>query len=274
MISQINSSFQDYKSVQFNDELYAHMCVENNEYPLNESKGIPDGLEDDSSYIAKMVHSFAKKNNWNDFEFNVDLSKLNLGNLFDSLHIKVKIISNNIEGGLDTSKLFTKDITINLLISKESSLLNIKTQIAHELIHAYVYVINKTTKSSDVSNYESQEDLIRFIVYALMYYFNDDELNAFIGELQIELKDKSPKNMRDAYRILYDSKIYQLWCDVYRAMNNGDKNLTNPKIKKRFDYIKRRLFRIVPRVIAESLYEGTVDHNPENFLRKLKEFRN
>lgn len=304
-----------YYNIQRDDPMYHHLCIEFDNYMLlNESKGIPDGLRDDSTVIMNIIKDELKTKT-DDFEINIPLSKIKM-NIFDSLKIFVKfddkLYDDNV-GSTNFNINYDNNFVITIFVSKNPDMGKIRVRIGHELLHCYDYIKSGkdhlTNKDHDIKSYflrrlskisynnlfDKSGNFVDRFIKQFLYYTNEDELNAFIGEITLEIEQARPKNQDDSYKILYNNELYNLYmnidsvlkgsffskeekhemCNIYRVLVKSDENYDNKqilrKLNNRIKNIKRKLLRIIPRICYENRDNSVSLISTRSFIKKLNE---
>ena len=302
-----------YYNIQKDDPMYQHLCIEFDNYSLlTESKGVPSGLRDDSTFIVNQIEKQLKTNN-KDFETNIPLSKLKM-NIFDSLKISVvfdDVSYNSHEGFTNFKNDYDANFIITIFINNKPDIGKLRVRIGHELLHCYDYVKSGkdylTTNDHDIKSFFlrrlnkiSYNDLFdksgnfedRFIKQFL-YYTNEDEVNAFIAEITLEIEQNKPKDQDDSYKLLRKNTMYNLYmdmdsilkgsffdkdekhiiCNIYRVLVTPDENYSDKqvwyKLTNRIKRIKKRLINIIPRICYENRNDSITMISTRRFINEF-----
>ena len=230
---------------------------------LYESLGIFNGCKEITEYIFKKL-----KNNLNDTELLIDISKLNCNNkFFKECYLHINYNSKYIEGEAgyissdghedyneiryDSENKIFKFIEIIIYLDKDH-IDNIYSLIMHELIHAYddyihikksgfdysLYNRSKKQNSNIISKHNEDESLIETVCKDILYRLFKDEQTAYIGQLNGELKNKEYKDIKDVIKDLSETNIYWNYKQIYINYHNI---LKSKKYIEQFCNIYRKL---------------------------------
>ena len=276
-------SFDNFILSECNIELWKNTPILMFGNNINESLGIFNGAKDIANYILEKL-----KKDKNIDSLNIvlnDIKNYN-GNQFTDVIIIYpkynKSYKNSEEAGYILSYMTDeknandynvmrwnesdeKFSFIEIIIKCDFEYLNqIYSLLLHELNHAYndyIHIKKSGFESSLIkrdikSNYNiigtknEDDSLVEKVCKDLLYMLNKSEQEAYIAQLNGELKDKY-KNIKDAIKDLTKSNVYQNYktiyinynrifkskkyteefCNVYRKLNNND-NISNDKIIK------------------------------------------
>lgn len=237
-------------------------------FGILESLGIFKGCKEITEYIFNEL----KKHN-GEQELSIDITKINADNKFFNscfLHIKYGDEYEHGEAGYyssdghddynevryDMENEKFKFIEIELKFSKEH-IDNIYSLIMHELVHAYddyinikksrfnasLYKRNKHNKYELIKVKKYDDDNITQVFKDFMYLLDKSEQNAYIGQLNTEIKGKY-NNIKDIINdlkntfiffnyktiklnfnaIIKNKKYLNQFCDVYRQIYDSKKS--------------------------------------------------
>ena len=232
--------------------LIEHLSIDykyNLNYPetlILEKYGIYNGCENLAIYLNKKVKN--KLINSNKEKFTVYKNDLkNFKNVFfDSLTIIIKK-SNEVSGGYVAKSKYDSNITINLNVDTRIKNDNYVDIFIHELIHAYndyLLSINGIQSLFKISNTDFYKYISKHNEYLLkhaLYFLNNYERNAYIGQLKAELiKNKDIiNNPIDALKAIKKSEIYQSYAIIEQIINKFE-NLDNDG-KRKLDEISNKI---------------------------------
>ena len=233
-------------------------------YGILESLGIFRGCKEITEYLFNKL-----KENIGKQELSIDITHLKAENKFFNfcfLHIKYDDKYENGEAGYyssdghddynevryDTINEKFKFIEINLIFSKEH-IDNIYSLIMHELVHAYddyihikksgfgasLYERDKRAKYQLVRVKNKNDDIIIIQVFKdFMYLLNKSEQNAYIGQLNSEVKG-TYKNIKD---IINDLKNTSIFFNYKQIKLNFNAIIKNKKYLNQFCEVYRQTY--------------------------------
>lgn len=232
-------------------------------YGILESLGIFSGCKEITEYLFNKL-----KENIGKQELSIDITHLKAENKFFNscfLHIKYDDKYENGEAGYyssdghddynevryDTINEKFKFIEINLIFSKEH-IDNIYSLIMHELVHAYddyihikksgfatsLYERDKRTKYQLVRVKNENDDIIIQVFKDFMYLLNKSEQNAYIGQLNSEVKG-TYKNIKD---IINDLKNTSIFFNYKQIKLNFNAIIKNKKYLNQFCEVYRQTY--------------------------------
>lgn len=226
--------------------LIEHLSTEykyNLNYPeilILEKYGIYDGCENLATYLNKRVKNKLLNGNIKE-KFTVykkDLKQFK-NIFFDSLTVIIKK-SNEVSGGYVAKSKYDSNITINLNVDTRIKNDNYIDIFIHELIHAYndyllsinevqsLFKISNTDFYKYISKHNDEESDDEYLLKHALYFLNNYERNAYIGQLKAELiKNKDIiNNPIDALKAIKKSEIYQSYAIIEQIINKFE-NLDN-----------------------------------------------
>ena len=232
-------------------------------YGILESLGIFSGCKEITEYLFNKL-----KENIGKQELSIDITHLKAENKFFNfcfLHIKYDDKYENGEAGYyssdghddynevryDTINEKFKFIEINLIFSKEH-IDNIYSLIMHELVHAYddyihikksgfvasLYERDKRVKYQLVRVKNKNDDIIIQVFKDFMYLLNKSEQNAYIGQLNSEVKG-TYKNIKD---IINDLKNTSIFFNYKQIKLNFNAIIKNKKYLNQFCEVYRQTY--------------------------------
>ena len=232
-------------------------------YGILESLGIFSGCKEITEYLFNKL-----KENIGKQELSIDITHLKAENKFFNfcfLHIKYDDKYENGEAGYyssdghddynevryDTINEKFKFIEINLIFSKEH-IDNIYSLIMHELVHAYddyihikksgfgasLYERDKRAKYQLVRVKNKNDDIIIQVFKDFMYLLNKSEQNAYIGQLNSEVKG-TYKNIKD---IINDLKNTSIFFNYKQIKLNFNAIIKNKKYLNQFCEVYRQTY--------------------------------
>ena len=232
-------------------------------YGILESLGIFRGCKEITEYLFNKL-----KENIGKQELSIDITHLKAENKFFNfcfLHIKYDDKYENGEAGYyssdghddynevryDTINEKFKFIEINLIFSKEH-IDNIYSLIMHELVHAYddyihikksgfgasLYERDKRAKYQLVRVKNKNDDIIIQVFKDFMYLLNKSEQNAYIGQLNSEVKG-TYKNIKD---IINDLKNTSIFFNYKQIKLNFNAIIKNKKYLNQFCEVYRQTY--------------------------------
>lgn len=232
-------------------------------YGILESLGIFSGCKEITEYLFNKL-----KENIGKQELSIDITHLKAENKFFNscfLHIKYDDKYENGEAGYyssdghddynevryDTINEKFKFIEINLIFSKEH-IENIYSLIMHELVHAYDDYIHIKKSGFGTSLYErdkrakyqlarvknENDDIIIQVFKDFMYLLNKSEQNAYIGQLNSEVK-VTYKNIKD---IINDLKNTSIFFNYKQIKLNFNAIIKNKKYLNQFCEVYRQTY--------------------------------
>lgn len=232
-------------------------------YGILESLGIFSGCKEITEYLFNKL-----KENIGKQELSIDITNLKAENKFFNacfLHIKYEYKYENGEAGYyssdghddynevryDTINEKFKFIEINLIFSKEH-IDNIYSLIMHELVHAYddyihikksgfgasLYERDKRAKYQLVRVKNENDDIIIQVFKDFMYLLNKSEQNAYIGQLNSEVKG-TYKNIKD---IINDLKNTSIFFNYKQIKLNFNAIIKNKKYLNQFCEVYRQTY--------------------------------
>lgn len=232
-------------------------------YGILESLGIFSGCKEITEYLFNKL-----KENIGKQELSIDITNLKAENKFFNscfLHIKYDDKYENGEAGYyssdghddynevryDTINEKFKFIEINLIFSKEH-IDNIYSLIMHELVHAYddyihikksgfaasLYERDKRVKYQLVRVKNKNDDIIIQVFKDFMYLLNKSEQNAYIGQLNSEVKG-TYKNIKD---IINDLKNTSIFFNYKQIKLNFNAIIKNKKYLNQFCEVYRQTY--------------------------------
>lgn len=232
-------------------------------YGILESLGIFSGCKEITEYLFNKL-----KENIGKQELSIDITHLKAENKFFNscfLHIKYDDKYENGEAGYyssdghddynevryDTINEKFKFIEINLIFSKEH-IDNIYSLIIHELVHAYddyihikksgfgasLYERDKRAKYQLVRVKNENDDIIIQVFKDFMYLLNKSEQNAYIGQLNSEVKG-TYKNIKD---IINDLKNTSIFFNYKQIKLNFNAIIKNKKYLNQFCEVYRQTY--------------------------------
>lgn len=232
-------------------------------YGILESLGIFSGCKEITEYLFNKL-----KENIGKQELSIDITHLKAENKFFNfcfLHIKYDDKYENGEAGYyssdghddynevryDTINEKFKFIEINLIFSKEH-IGNIYSLIMHELVHAYddyihikksgfgasLYERDKRAKYQLVRVKNENDDIIIQVFKDFMYLLNKSEQNAYIGQLNSEVKG-TYKNIKD---IINDLKNTSIFFNYKQIKLNFNAIIKNKKYLNQFCEVYRQTY--------------------------------
>ena len=232
-------------------------------YGILESLGIFRGCKEITEYLFNKL-----KENIGKQELSIDITHLKAENKFFNfcfLHIKYDDKYENGEAGYyssdghddynevryDTINEKFKFIEINLIFSKEH-IDNIYSLIMHELVHAYddyihikksgfvasLYERDKRVKYQLVRVKNKNDDIIIQVFKDFMYLLNKSEQNAYIGQLNSEVKG-TYKNIKD---IINDLKNTSIFFNYKQIKLNFNAIIKNKKYLNQFCEVYRQTY--------------------------------
>ena len=232
-------------------------------YGILESLGIFSGCKEITEYLFNKL-----KENIGKQELSIDITHLKAENKFFNscfLHIKYDDKYENGEAGYyssdghddynevryDTINEKFKFIEINLIFSKEH-IENIYSLIMHELVHAYddyihikksgfgtsLYERDKRAKYQLVRVKNENDDIIIQVFKDFMYLLNKSEQNAYIGQLNSEVK-VTYKNIKD---IINDLKNTSIFFNYKQIKLNFNAIIKNKKYLNQFCEVYRQTY--------------------------------
>lgn len=232
-------------------------------YGILESLGIFSGCKEITEYLFNKL-----KENIGKQELSIDITNLKAENKFFNscfLHIKYDDKYENGEAGYyssdghddynevryDTINEKFKFIEINLIFSKEH-IDNIYSLIMHELVHAYddyihikksgfgasLYERDKRAKYQLVRVKNKNDDIIIQVFKDFMYLLNKSEQNAYIGQLNSEVKG-TYKNIKD---IINDLKNTSIFFNYKQIKLNFNAIIKNKKYLNQFCEVYRQTY--------------------------------
>lgn len=232
-------------------------------YGILESLGIFRGCKEITEYLFNKL-----KENIGKQELSIDITHLKAENKFFNfcfLHIKYDDKYENGEAGYyssdghddynevryDTINEKFKFIEINLIFSKEH-IDNIYSLIMHELVHAYddyihikksgfgasLYERDKRAKYQLVRVKNENDDIIIQVFKDFMYLLNKSEQNAYIGQLNSEVKG-TYKNIKD---IINDLKNTSIFFNYKQIKLNFNAIIKNKKYLNQFCEVYRQTY--------------------------------
>ena len=232
-------------------------------YGILESLGIFSGCKEITEYLFNKL-----KENIGKQELSIDITHLKAENKFFNfcfLHIKYDDKYENGEAGYyssdghddynevryDTINEKFKFIEINLIFSKEH-IDNIYSLIMHELVHAYddyihikksgfgasLYERDKRVKYQLVRVKNKNDDIIIQVFKDFMYLLNKSEQNAYIGQLNSEVKG-TYKNIKD---IINDLKNTSIFFNYKQIILNFNAIIKNKKYLNQFCEVYRQTY--------------------------------
>ena len=232
-------------------------------YGILESLGIFSGCKEITEYLFNKL-----KENIGKQELSIDITHLKAENKFFNfcfLHIKYDDKYENGEAGYyssdghddynevryDTINEKFKFIEINLIFSKEH-IGNIYSLIMHELVHAYddyihikksgfgasLYERDKRAKYQLVRVKNKNDDIIIQVFKDFMYLLNKSEQNAYIGQLNSEVKG-TYKNIKD---IINDLKNTSIFFNYKQIKLNFNAIIKNKKYLNQFCEVYRQTY--------------------------------
>ena len=232
-------------------------------YGILESLGIFSGCKEITEYLFNKL-----KENIGKQELSIDITHLKAENKFFNscfLHIKYDDKYENGEAGYyssdghddynevryDTINEKFKFIEINLIFSKEH-IDNIYSLIMRELVHAYddyihikksgfgasLYERDKRAKYQLVRVKNENDDIIIQVFKDFMYLLNKSEQNAYIGQLNSEVKG-TYKNIKD---IINDLKNTSIFFNYKQIKLNFNAIIKNKKYLNQFCEVYRQTY--------------------------------
>lgn len=232
-------------------------------YGILESLGIFRGCKEITEYLFNKL-----KENIGKQELSIDITNIKAENKFFNfcfLHIKYDDKYENGEAGYyssdghddynevryDTINEKFKFIEINLIFSKEH-IDNIYSLIMHELVHAYddyihikksgfgasLYERDKRAKYQLVRVKNKNDDIIIQVFKDFMYLLNKLEQNAYIGQLNSEVKG-TYKNIKD---IINDLKNTSIFFNYKQIKLNFNAIIKNKKYLNQFCEVYRQTY--------------------------------
>ena len=232
-------------------------------YGILESLGIFRGCKEITEYLFNKL-----KENIGKQELSIDITNIKAENKFFNfcfLHIKYDDKYENGEAGYyssdghddynevryDTINEKFKFIEINLIFSKEH-IDNIYSLIMHELVHAYddyihikksgfgasLYERDKRAKYQLVRVKNENDDIIIQVFKDFMYLLNKSEQNAYIGQLNSEVKG-TYKNIKD---IINDLKNTSIFFNYKQIKLNFNAIIKNKKYLNQFCEVYRQTY--------------------------------
>ena len=232
-------------------------------YGILESLGIFSGCKEITEYLFNKL-----KENIGNQELSIDITHLKAENKFFNscfLHIKYEDKYKDDEAGYyssdghddynevryDTINEKFKFIEINLIFSKEH-IENIYSLIMHELVHAYddyihikksgfgasLYERDKRAKYQLVRVKKENDDIIIQVFKDFMYLLNKSEQNAYIGQLNSEVKG-TYKNIKD---IINDLKNTSIFFNYKQIKLNFNAIVKNKKYIDKFCEVYRQTY--------------------------------
>ena len=232
-------------------------------YGILESLGIFSGCKEIIEYLFNKL-----KENIGKQELSIDITNLKADNKFFNscfLHIKYDDKYKDGEAGYyssdghddynevryDTINEKFKFIEINLIFSKEH-IDNIYSLIMYELVHAYddyihikkfgfdasLYERNKRSKYKLVRVKKENDDIIIQVFKDFMYLLNKAEQNAYIGQLNSEVKG-TYKNIKD---IINDLKNTSIFFNYKQIKLNFNAIIKNKKYLNQFCEVYRQTY--------------------------------
>lgn len=232
-------------------------------YGILESLGIFSGCKEITEYLFNKL-----KENIGKQELSIDITNIKAENKFFNfcfLHIKYDDKYENGEAGYyssdghddynevryDTINEKFKFIEINLIFSKEH-IDNIYSLIMHELVHAYddyihikksgfgasLYERDKRAKYQLVRVKNKNDDIIIQVFKDFMYLLNKSEQNAYIGQLNSEVKG-TYKNIKD---IINDLKNTSIFFNYKQIKLNFNAIIKNKKYLNQFCEVYRQTY--------------------------------
>lgn len=232
-------------------------------YGILESLGIFSGCKEITEYLFNKL-----KENIGKQELSIDITNLKAENKFFNscfLHIKYDDKYENGEAGYyssdghddynevryDTINEKFKFIEINIIFSKEH-IDNIYSLIMHELVHAYddyihikksgfgasLYERDKRAKYQLVRIKNENDDIIIQVFKDFMYLLNKSEQNAYIGQINSEVKG-TYKNIKD---IINDLKNTSIFFNYKQIKLNFNAIIKNKKYLNQFCEVYRQTY--------------------------------
>lgn len=232
-------------------------------YGILESLGIFSGCKEITEYLFNKL-----KENIGKQELSIDITNLKAENKFFNscfLHIKYDDKYKDCEAGYyssdghddynevryDTINEKFKFIEINLIFSKEH-IDNIYSLIMHELVHAYddyihikksgfaasLYECDKRAKYQLVRIKNENDDIIIQVFKDFMYLLNKSEQNAYIGQINSEVKG-TYKNIKD---IINDLKNTSIFFNYKQIKLNFNAIIKNKKYLNQFCEVYRQTY--------------------------------
>lgn len=258
-------------------------------YGILESLGIFSGCKEITEYLFNKL-----KENIGKQELSIDITNIKAENKFFNfcfLHIKYDDKYENGEAGYyssdghddynevryDTINEKFKFIEINLIFSKEH-IDNIYSLIMHELVHAYddyihikksgfgasLYERDKRAKYQLVRVKNENDDIIIQVFKDFMYLLNKSEQNAYIGQLNSEVKG-TYKNIKD---IINDLKNTSIFFNYKQIKLNFNAIIKNKKYLNQFCEVYRQTYE------TKKSNESIIKELNNKYNKCLKKFIN
>ena len=279
-------------------------------YGILESLGIFKGCKEITEYIFNEL-----KEHVGEEELSIDITGLNVDNKFFDLcflHIKYGDKYENGESGYyasdghddynevryDTGTEKFRFIEIEIKIAKDH-IDNIYSLIMHELVHAYddyihikktgfdasLYQRNKRNKYNLIRVKKDDDNVIAQVFSDFMYLLDKSEQNAYIGQLNNEVKG-TYSNIKDVINDLKNTSIFNNYktiklnfntiiknkkyinqfCDFYRQIHNSKK--TNESIIKelnnKYNKCWKKFINHVYHIAEEHLIKENYNHIDSN----------
>lgn len=282
----------------FNEEFLAHIIIEKWKSlrgklnVINETHGIINNTEEISEIVYNKFKHYIKLNS--EYVFTITKKQYPII-IVSSITFILKHKSGECEGDFDVEK-FEKDKKLDITIEagKQNDEYEVRAMILHELLHLYSAVFSlKHNLNNKENNYHYTKTMLDRVlddnyfnynklnsddkniikeIKSFLYHLNKEEINAFVGQIKIELDKENYKTPQEGIEKLYNNQLWKNLEIIDYYINNLDVNKYNDfykfykkiipnekltpnklikKLKYKIDKAKNQLFKQMSKQIAD-----------------------